>query len=131
MKSIPRMIVMIAGMGLASVPRAAGNPASEAAHVALAEKADLPTVRPVLPSLLNDRDVVEPDGGDRQGPSREAEREAGKTAGSAADAAHAANAARAAARDAARAESDQNSAAEKAHENKVKSDHKKPHPPHP
>src|SRR5512142_3356994 len=129
MKPISTMVV-IAGMGLASVPRAAGSPASEAAHVALAEKADLPNLRPVLPSLLNDRDVVEPDGGDRQGPSREAKSEAGKSAGSAAAAAHAAAAARAAARDAARAEADESSAAEKAHEKRVKQDHKKPHPPH-
>ncbi len=131
MKPISTVMMIVAGMGVASVPRAAGSPASEAAHVALAEKADLPALRPVLPSLLNDRDVVEPDGGDRQGPSREAEREAGNSASSAADAAHAANAARAAAREAARAEADENSAAEKVHENKVKSDHKKPHPPHP
>jgi hypothetical protein len=120
---------VIAAMGLASVPRAAGSPASEAARVALAEKADLPNLRPVLPSLLNDRDVVEPGEG-RQGPSREAQREAGKTAGSAADQAHAAAEARAAAREAARAEADQSSAAEKARDKHVKQDHAKPHPQH-
>jgi hypothetical protein len=114
-------LVVIAGMGMASVARA-DSPASQAARVALAEKADLPSLRPVLPSLLRDRDVTRPDDDEGQAPSREARREAEKSAGAAAADAHAATEARKAAREAARAEADQRSASDKVRTEKVKKD---------
>lgn len=117
-------LVIIAGMGVASAAGAAESPASEAAHVALAEKADLPSLRPVLPRLLGDRDSTKQGDGDRQGPSREAQREGEKTAASAAADAHAAADARKAAREAARAEADQQSASEKVKTEKVKKEKK-------
>ncbi len=122
-------LLVVAGMGLASVARA-DSAATEAARVALTEKADLPTLRPVLPSLLKDRDVLEPEGDERQAPTRDAQREAEKSAGSAAADAHAAAEARKAAREAARAEADTQSAADKVRTEKVKKD-KKDHPPKP
>ncbi len=123
MKPISPLLV-IAGMGLASAA-GAETPASEAARVALAEKADLPSLRPVLPSLLGDRDSTDRDDEDnRQGPSREAKGEAEKNASSAAVDAHAAADARKAAREAARAAADQQSASEKARADKVKNDKK-------
>ncbi len=117
-------LVIIAGMGLANAAGAAESPASEAARVALAEKADLPSLRPVLPSLLGDRDSTEQGDDVRQGSSREAQREGEKTAASAAADAHAAADARKAAREAARAEADQQSASEKTKTDKVKKDNK-------
>jgi hypothetical protein len=122
MKPISTLIAIV-GMGLASATPAAGSPASEAARVALTEKADLPSLRPVLPNLLGDRDDAERGDG-LQGPSREAQREAEKNAGSAAAGAHAAAAARKEAREAARAAADQLSASEKANSDKVKKDKK-------
>lgn len=118
---------VIAGMGLASTALA-DSPASQAARVALAEKADLPSLRPVLPSLLRDRDALEPDGDGRPAPSREAQREAEQSASSAAADAHAAVEARKAAREAAKAEADQQSASDKVRTEKVKKD-KKGKPP--
>lgn len=129
MKRPVSALLVIAGMGVASVARAE-SPASEAARVALAEKADLPALRPVLPSLLRDRDAQEPDGDDRRAPTREAERDAVNSASSAAADAHAATEARKAAHEAAKAEADHQSAADKVHTDKVKKD-KKDHPPHP
>jgi hypothetical protein len=121
MKRLVSAFVVIAGMGVASTARA-DSPGSEAARVALAEKADLPNLRPVLPSLLRDRDGSRPDDEDGQAPSREVQREAEKSAGSAAADAHAAAEARKAAREAARAEADHQSASEKVRTEQVKKD---------
>jgi hypothetical protein len=122
MKVIPALVA-IAGMAPASAPRAE-SAADQAARVALAEKADLPSLRPVLPSLLRDSDALEPGGDGRLPPSREAWREAERSAGSAAADAHAALEARKAAREAARAEADRQSASEKVRTEKVKKDKK-------
>ena len=137
MKPISTLLVL-AGMGLASAALAAGTPASEAAHQALAEKANLPHLRPVLPSLLTDRDALDPSGTDRQDAFGAARREVEKAANPAAAEAHAAAAARAEARAAARAAAaaaaDEHAAAEKVRTDQVKKDKKdkkdKPHPEH-
>jgi hypothetical protein len=101
--------------------------ARAAALEALAAKADLPSARPALPSLLVDREVGRGDGsGDGQGNA--ARDEAKGASKSEAAKAHAASANAEAAHEAKAAKDDAHGAAEKNREDKTR---KKPKPPHP
>lgn len=129
MKPISTLLV-IAGLGLGTVARAADLPAGDAVRLAvreaLAEKADLPALLPAMPSVLRGDDAGEMDDGEKQGPTRAARGQIKKDAAKA----HAAAARAAAAAAAASAADDETAAAEKVHTKKVKKAHP-PHPPHP
>lgn len=133
MKPISTLLV-IAGLGLGTVARAADLPAGDAVRLAvreaLAEKADLPALLPAMPSVLRGDDAGDADDTGRQGPTRAARGQIEKDARKDAAKAHAAAARAAAAAAAASAADDETAAAEKVHTKKVKKAHP-PHPPHP
>jgi hypothetical protein len=113
----------------AEEPAGAGG-VQVAVRDALAEKANLPALRPSLPSLLADRDG--PGLGartDGQETAQEARGEAEKSAGREQSNAHAAAARKEAAAAAADAAADEHGASEQAQVHKAKKDHVKP--PHP
>lgn len=130
-----------AAIGLIGPARGAAAPegsARAAVLEALALHADLPSARPVLPSLLTDPDAGRPDGrpdgraapgGGRAAAQGEAKGLARKAAKEAADADAIAGANAEAAKVAARASADAHGAAEKAREKKTRDKH--PKPPHP
>jgi hypothetical protein len=125
-------LAIAAALCLLAPWRASPEPgkARDVALEALALKADLPAMRPALPSLLRDRDAAlraDPAGDRKKGPAKAA----GEARGAARSEAAKANAAAArseAVRAAAEAKEDSRSAKEKVREEKTR---KKPKPPRP
>ncbi len=113
-----------------TLPAPDGGPARDVVLEALASKADLPAARPVLPSLLADRDpALRPDRGEgREENAASAAGEARGNARSEAEKAQAKAARLEAKRAAAEARKDARRAAEKVREEKTR---KKPKPPRP
>lgn len=124
-------LAIAAALCLLAPWRASPEPgdARDVALAALAMKADLPSARPALPSLLADRDAALR--GDADGRKKARDNAAGEARGAARSEAAKANAAAArseAARAAAKAKDDARSAREKVREEKTR---KKPKPPRP
>jgi hypothetical protein len=116
-------------LALPSIGRAGGPTADSSARTAiqeaLSEKADLPLLRPSLPSFLAERNL-DPSSTRADG---EARGEAEKSAGSEQSKAHGAAARGEAASAAAGADADEHGAADQARVKKAKKDHTKPTPP--
>lgn len=126
-------LAIAAGICLVPAGRAIAAPgelsARDVVFEALAAKADLPSARPALPSLLAEREAIRPDDPDRRGKgAAKAAREAKGAARSEAAKSHAAAARSEAARAAGAAKDDAQRASEKQREEKVR---KKPKPPRP
>jgi hypothetical protein len=113
------------------LPAPAANTARDAVFEALAAKADLPAVRPVLPSLMAERDALRPDDVGDRAKRAKAAKEARGSARSEAAKANASAARSEAARAAGAAKDDARRAAEKAREEKTRKKPKPPKPPRP
>lgn len=128
-------LAIAAGICMLAPGRPLSAPAEEAARdavfEALASKADLPAVRPVLPSLIAEREAFRPYAADDRGKRAKASKEARGAARSEAAKANAAAARTEAARAAGAAKDDARSAAEKVREEKTRKKPKPPKPPRP
>ena len=125
-------LAIAAGICLLAPGRHLSAPAEGAARdavfEALASKADLPAVRPVLPSLIAEREALRPGDAEDRGKRGKAAKEARGAARSEAAKASASAARTEAARAAGAAKDDARRAAEKVREEKTR---KKPKPPRP
>ncbi len=115
-----------------SLPAPAGESARDAVFEALASKADLPAVRPVLPSLIAERDALrQPDDVIEGAKRAKASKEVRGAARSEAAKANASAARAEAARALGAAKDDARRAAEKVREEKTRKKPKPPKPPKP
>ncbi|HYD41044.1 MAG TPA: hypothetical protein VEB43_09440 [Anaeromyxobacter sp.] len=113
------------------LPAPAGKDARDAVFDALASKADLPAVRPVLPSLIAERDALRPDDAGVRAKREKAAKEARRSVRSESAKANASAARSEAARAAGAAKDDARRAAEKVREEKTRKKPKPPKPPRP